>query len=50
MLGRGVDALMLVILLGALGGMAAAGVHRRHAAGARLSDIHGTLIGVPAGQ
>jgi hypothetical protein len=45
LLGRGVDAPMPVILLGALGGMATRGILRHvcrgHAAGARLSDIHG---------
>ena len=45
MLGRGVDAPMPVILLGALGGMATGGnsrhVRRCHAAGAGLSDLHG---------
>jgi hypothetical protein len=45
MLGRGVDAPMPVILLGAIGGMAAAGiprpVRRCRAARAGLSDLHG---------
>ena len=45
MLGRGVDAPMPVILLGALGGMAGRRnprpVRRCRAAGARLPDLHG---------
>ena len=43
MLGRGVDAPMPVILIGALGGMATGGiahVHRRNGARAGLPDIY----------
>ena len=54
MLGRGVDAPMPVILLGALGGMAAAGILGMfvgaRAAGARLSDLHGLGGCQPRGE
>ncbi len=53
MLGRGVDAPMPVILLGALGGMATGGhprdVRRRDPARARLPDLHG-LGGTASGS
>ena len=54
MLGRGVDAPMPVILLGALGGMADGRhprpVRRRDAAGARLPDLHGLGGDEPRGD
>ncbi len=54
MLGRGVDAPMPIILLGALGGMAAAGilgnVRRRHAVGAGLPAFHGLGEGPRRGE
>ena len=54
MLGRGVDAPMPVILLGALGGMAAAGILGLFvgavAARAGLSDLHGLGGGQPRGE